>query len=202
MPSAMRYAPRRRRDHRRLRRRSGFSGRSSRPHRRATRRRTACPSAANSRRHSPRPRPGRRRRRASRGPLRALEPHLAWAVRNTAAQVGEPFLSGHANATIVGQGALEPPLGRVGGRQPDGAQHHLSLSRSSARGGLHLLVSGRLAAERRPVGDARHRRHHLQSARHPSRHARAPMRRFSRRGVCGWGEVAEFGWQRRGGSIC
>lgn len=39
--------------------------------------------------------------------LRGLEPHLAWAVRNTAAHVGEPFLSGHANATIAGPGALE-----------------------------------------------------------------------------------------------
>jgi len=39
--------------------------------------------------------------------LQALDSHLTWSVRNTAAQIGEPYLSGHANATIVGQWALE-----------------------------------------------------------------------------------------------
>lgn len=39
--------------------------------------------------------------------LRALDRHLSWSVRSTATQVGEPYLSGHANATIVGAGALE-----------------------------------------------------------------------------------------------
>lgn len=40
--------------------------------------------------------------------VQALDPHLAWSVRATARQVGEPFLSGHANASIVAPGALEP----------------------------------------------------------------------------------------------
>ncbi|MEZ5925734.1 MAG: dimethylsulfonioproprionate lyase family protein [Hyphomicrobiaceae bacterium] len=39
--------------------------------------------------------------------LRAIEPKLAWRVRNTAAQIGEPYLSGHANAGIVAPDALE-----------------------------------------------------------------------------------------------
>ncbi|MFO1170379.1 MAG: dimethylsulfonioproprionate lyase family protein [Hyphomicrobiaceae bacterium] len=39
--------------------------------------------------------------------LRALDPMLAWGVRNTATQIGEPFLSGHANASIVAPGQLE-----------------------------------------------------------------------------------------------
>ncbi len=39
--------------------------------------------------------------------LRALDPMLAWGVRNTAKAIGEPFLSGHANASIVAPGQLE-----------------------------------------------------------------------------------------------
>lgn len=37
----------------------------------------------------------------------ALEPHLTWETRSNAAEVGEPFLSGHANAYFVGPGRLE-----------------------------------------------------------------------------------------------
>ncbi|MBX9604991.1 MAG: dimethylsulfoniopropionate lyase [Gammaproteobacteria bacterium] len=37
----------------------------------------------------------------------ALEPHLAWSVRGNAHDVGEPFLSGHANAYFIGPGQLE-----------------------------------------------------------------------------------------------
>jgi hypothetical protein len=39
--------------------------------------------------------------------LRVLEPHLQWAARGNAAEIGEPFQSGHANAFIVGPGCLE-----------------------------------------------------------------------------------------------
>jgi len=39
--------------------------------------------------------------------LHGLEPHLKWVARGNAAEIGEPFLSGHANASIVGPGALE-----------------------------------------------------------------------------------------------
>ncbi|MGE0859194.1 MAG: dimethylsulfonioproprionate lyase family protein [Gammaproteobacteria bacterium] len=39
--------------------------------------------------------------------FRALEPCLAWNVRGNAREVGEPFLSGHANAYFIGPGQLE-----------------------------------------------------------------------------------------------
>ncbi len=39
--------------------------------------------------------------------LRALEPKLKWFVRGNATEVGEPFLSGHANAYVAGPGQLE-----------------------------------------------------------------------------------------------
>jgi hypothetical protein len=39
--------------------------------------------------------------------FRALEPMLAWSVRSNALDVGEPFLSGHANAYFVGPGQFE-----------------------------------------------------------------------------------------------
>jgi hypothetical protein len=37
----------------------------------------------------------------------AIEPRLGWKVRAGAEALGEPFLSGHANATIVGAEGLE-----------------------------------------------------------------------------------------------
>mgnify|MGYP001491128538 CR=1 FL=1 len=37
----------------------------------------------------------------------ALEPHLTWETRANAAEVGEPFQSGHGNVFIVGPGRLE-----------------------------------------------------------------------------------------------
>jgi hypothetical protein len=37
----------------------------------------------------------------------SLEPQLQWIVRGNAAEVGEPFLSGHANAYMVGPDQLE-----------------------------------------------------------------------------------------------
>jgi hypothetical protein len=39
--------------------------------------------------------------------FRALEPYLQWTVRSNAAEIGEPFLSGHANVFFVGPGRLE-----------------------------------------------------------------------------------------------
>lgn len=39
--------------------------------------------------------------------MRALDRHLSWSVRSNATQIGEPYLSGHANATIAGAGGLE-----------------------------------------------------------------------------------------------
>lgn len=39
--------------------------------------------------------------------MQALSPQLAWWRRSDAEQVGEPFSSGHANATIIGKGGLE-----------------------------------------------------------------------------------------------
>lgn len=39
--------------------------------------------------------------------FRALEPRLAWSVRGNAHDVGEPFLSRHANAYFIGPGQLE-----------------------------------------------------------------------------------------------
>jgi hypothetical protein len=41
------------------------------------------------------------------GAFRVLEPYLQWTVRSNAAQVGEPFLSGHANVFFIGPGRLE-----------------------------------------------------------------------------------------------
>lgn len=39
--------------------------------------------------------------------LHALAPSLNWWHRPDASQIGEPFASGHANATIIGRGGLE-----------------------------------------------------------------------------------------------
>lgn len=39
--------------------------------------------------------------------LRVLEPQLKWGVRSNAREVGEPYLSGHANAMFIGPGQLE-----------------------------------------------------------------------------------------------
>ena len=40
--------------------------------------------------------------------FRVLEPQLRWAVRSNAVEIGEPYLSGHANAFFIGPGQLEP----------------------------------------------------------------------------------------------
>lgn len=37
-----------------------------------------------------------------------VEPGVTWVRRGTAAAIGEPFFSGHANALVVGPGGLEP----------------------------------------------------------------------------------------------
>ncbi|MFK8083521.1 MAG: dimethylsulfonioproprionate lyase family protein [Granulosicoccus sp.] len=39
--------------------------------------------------------------------LQALAPSLAWWQRSDAGKIGEPFASGHANATLIGPGGLE-----------------------------------------------------------------------------------------------
>ncbi|ASJ70348.1 dimethylsulfonioproprionate lyase family protein [Granulosicoccus antarcticus] len=39
--------------------------------------------------------------------LASLAPQLSWFIRPGAERTGEPFLSGHANATLVGKGGLE-----------------------------------------------------------------------------------------------
>ncbi|MFK7859658.1 MAG: dimethylsulfonioproprionate lyase family protein [Granulosicoccus sp.] len=39
--------------------------------------------------------------------MEALAPSLKWWLRPDASQIGEPFASGHANATVIGRGGLE-----------------------------------------------------------------------------------------------